>query len=292
MLKNPFVTIFPFKKKKSGSLKPLTGLSFLFSLLPSPLPLYYMGHFGLYPIVRYQTCLRVQINALCNFKWSSRSCCSRECYSECVCSEELVAKPQMQQPPLGTKQMWHVLRPAHPQHLPYCWEMRGALPQLTATQTQNSAVKYWACEFFWLDCSLATCKLIFFIDICSSRGELRTLTPGRLSLSLPSGICHLPVFWSSFSLSCFCCWNLTFFFSFSPPPFRDSTVCPLGQSTLSCKVPHQIFSPCETPGALSLPGTAGILIPRRLSACNAQCRNGVGHLSWWEESIVFWEITS
>lgn len=70
MLKNPFVTIFPFKKKK-WQLKTTdrTVFSFFLSFSSSlPLPLYYMGHFGLCPTVRYQTCLRVQINALCNFK--------------------------------------------------------------------------------------------------------------------------------------------------------------------------------------------------------------------------------
>lgn len=63
----------------------------------------------------------------------------------------------------------------------------------------NSAVKHLACEVFWLDCSLATCKWILFIDTCSLGGEARALVPGKLPLSLPFWVCHHPVFWSPFS---------------------------------------------------------------------------------------------
>lgn len=127
--------------------------------------------------------------------------------------------------------------------------------------------------FFGLDCSPATCKWILFIDTCSLGGEVRALAPERLPLSLPSGICHLPVFCSPFSaivlfLLSLCLLGIS--------PSRYCTVCPLRQSTLSCQVPHEIFSLCETPGTLGLPGTAGILPLRGLSDCNAQARNGFG----------------
>lgn len=157
------------KKKKSDSLKPLTRQSFLFSfpsLLPFPLSLHQIGHFGLCPTVQYQTCLRVQINALCNFKWSPCSCCSGKYCTGRVCSEEPVAKTTDAAaiPWQVTDVPCAVLSPSSALTLLLrnVWDTNPA----HCHPCTNSAFKLLDCEIFVLIVSLVTCKQILLTDTC------------------------------------------------------------------------------------------------------------------------------